>query len=42
MDTSVADAVPVVVVAVNLKNFEWRHVFCNGFREVGKRRGVAF
>jgi len=42
MDTAVGAAVRVVVVVVNLKDFESRHVFWIGFGEVGKRRSVAF
>jgi len=42
MDTAVTAALSVVVVVVNLEDFESRHVFWIGFREVAKRRNVAF
>ena len=37
MDTAVTAAVGVVVVVVNLEDFELRHVFWTEFGEVGKR-----
>jgi len=40
MDTAVTAAVRVVVVVVNLEDFESRHVFWIGFGEVGKRRSI--
>jgi len=42
MDTAVAVAVQVVVVVVNLENFESRHVFWIILAGVGKRREVIF
>jgi len=41
MDTVVAATVRVVVVVVNLKEFELRYVFWIGFGQVGKRRSVV-
>ena len=42
MNTAVAAAVQVVMVVVNLEDFELRHVFWIGFGEMGKRRSTVF
>jgi len=40
MDTALAAAVRMVMVGVNLQDFESRHVSWIGFGKVGKRWGV--